>query len=297
VQEEVSELDPLAATVQITGQASKAQTLIHLTLKTPGKTKIDRVLSDGEQRALARAVFLAEIAVSDERSAIILDDPVCSLDHHRREYLAHRLVQESERRQVIVLTHDMVFVYLLQEAAAERGIELHGQTLERAFHHVGTVAEHLPLKMLGPAKQLRYLRHRLRYELLPLHKRQDPEYERAADRWVADLRKAYDQIIEDTVLNGTVRRFNAHVRVRNLHGVKWTPQIAKRIDAGMRKASPKAHHEALALHPRAFPPTQLEAMLDDLDALYREMCGPADTAELELPEDAEPVIRAVQRQL
>jgi len=141
------------------------------------------------------------------------------------------------------------------------------------------------------------LRHRLRFELLPKHKHQDPAYEQESDRWVADLRKAYDQIIEDTVLNGTVRRFNAHVRVRQLHGVKWTPDIAKRIDAGLREASPKAHHEALALHPGAHSPKELEAMLDKLDSLYQEMGGTPDIPPLEVPEEAEPVIRAVQRQV
>lgn len=299
VEDEVSELHPVGGKVEITGQASKGETLIHLTLKSAGKAKIAHVLSDGEQRALALAFFLAEVAVSDERSAIVLDDPVSSLDHDRRIYLAGRLVEESRRRQVIVFTHDMVFVHLLQAAAAEFGVDLHGQTLQRAFHRVGMVADELPLKMLGPAKQLRHLRHRLRFELVPKQKKQDPAYAQESDRWVADLRKAYDQIIEDTVLNGTVRRFNAHVRVRQLHGVKWTPDIAKRIDAGMRKLSPKAHYEALELHPAAHTPDELETMLDELTAVYSEMGGKSDEAPVEVPEgsgETEPVIRAVHRQ-
>ena len=255
------------------------------------------MLSDGEQRALALAFFLGEVAVSDERSAIVLDDPVSSLDHDRRSYLARRLAEESQRRQVIVFSHDMAFVHMLQAAATELGIELHGQTLRRAFHRVGMVSGELPTKMLGTGKQLTNLRHRLRFELRPRHKCQDPAYEEDADRWVNDLRKAYDQIIEDTVLNDVVRRFHAHVQVRKLHGVKWTPQIAKRIDAAMRKASPKSHHEALALHPAAHTPDELQEMLDELAALYAEMGGAA--APIEIPEAgpaAEPVIRAAQRQ-
>jgi hypothetical protein len=285
VEEELSHLHPVIKAVQITGQASKGQTLIHLTLKADGKAKITHVLSDGEQRALALAFFLAELAVSEERSAIVLD--------------ARRLATEAQRRQVVVLTHDMVFVHLLQEAADELGVGLHGRTLQRAFAHIGMVSDELPLKMLAPAKQLHDLAHRLRFELRPTHARQDPAYEQEADRWVMDLRKTYDHVIEATMLNGSVRRFHAHVRVRQLHGIKWTPDRAQRIDTAMSKASPKAHHEALALHPTPHTPDELQAMLDELTALYDEMRAdrPAQQAPSRaVPPEAEPVVRVVQRQ-
>jgi energy-coupling factor transporter ATP-binding protein EcfA2 len=299
IEHEVRELDPVASRIEITGQASKGETVIRLKLKEPCREKIGNVLSDGEQRALSLAFFLAEIAVSDERSAIILDDPVSSLDHRRRAYLAERLAEESRRRQVIVFTHDMAFIHLLQEASDEVGVELHGQTLARAFHRVGMVTEELPIKMLGTAKQLRALRHRLKSELAPRYRREDPLFEQEADRWVADLRKAYDQVIEDTVLNGTVRRFSSHVRVRQLYGIKWTPQIAERIDKAMHKASPKAHHEALALHPGAHTPTQLTAMLEELAAIYESMGGKIESSAEGGPPsaDTEPIMRVVQPQL
>lgn len=296
VEEELRELDPLVGKVEVTGKASKGETVIQLKLKEPCRAKVGNVLSEGEQRALALAFFLAEVATSDGRSAIILDDPVSSLDHKRRDYLARRLVEECKRRQVIVFTHDMAFMYLLQEAAANAEVALHGQTLERAFHRVGMVADGLPAKMRGTAKQIKALGHQLRSKLLPMQKRQDPLYEQEADRWVADLRKAYDQLIEDTVLAGTVRRFNAHVRVRQLHEVKWTPQVAKRIDQAMRKASPKSHHEPLELHPAAHTPQDLTAMLDELETLYREMGGKPETVlgAVAEPADISPVVRAAQ---
>lgn len=299
VQHEVRELDPVASNIEVTGQASKGETVIRLKLKEPCRERVSNVLSDGEQRALALAFFLAEVTVSDERSAIVLDDPVSSLDHERRAYLAERLAGESKRRQVVVFTHDMAFIQLLQEAADDAGVELHGQTLQRAFHRVGMVAGDLPPKMLGTAKQLRALRHRLRWELTPKHKHQDPLYEQEADRWVADLRKAYDQVIEDTVLNGTVRRFSSHVRVRRLHGVKWTPAIAQRIDKAMRKASPKAHHEPLVMHPGPHTPIQLTAMLDEFSSLYEEMGGKAEAPIEAAPEpgEPEPVVRVAQPQV
>jgi ABC-type transport system involved in cytochrome c biogenesis ATPase subunit len=299
VENELQELDPVAGRIEITGQASKGETVIRLKLREPCRAKVGNVFSDGEQRGLSLAFFLAEVAVSEGRSAIVLDDPVSSLDHDRRVYIANRLAAEAKRRQVIVFTHDMPFVHLMQEATRDAGAEIHGQTLQRAFHRVGMVSDALPTKMLGTAAQLRTLEHRLRYELIPLHKRQDPHYEQEADRWVWDLRKAYEQLIVDKVFNGSVRPFNAHIRVRNLHDVKWTPEIAKRIDKGMKEASPKAHREPLELHPRPFTPPELTGMLHELTTLHAELGAKPDALlALAPPEDTaeQMVIRSTQSQ-
>ena len=42
---------------------------------------------------------------------------------------------------------------------------------------------------------------------------------------------------------------------------------------------------------------ELTALLDELDLLYQEMGGKLEAPPVEVPEEAEPVIRAVQRQL
>jgi ABC-type uncharacterized transport system ATPase subunit len=214
---EMESLDPVAGRVELASQASKGETVIRLRLSEPSRAKVGDVLREGEQRALALAFFLADVAVSEGRSTIVLDDPVSSLDHERRTYVARRLVEEAQRRQVVIFTHDLTFVYLLQEAAESTGCEVAGQTLQRANRQVGVVSDDLPTKAMSPSKRGNNLRHRLKTVLLgPLHHREDPTYEREADAWTTDLRKAYDHLIEDYVLAGTVRRWHAQVRVRQL---------------------------------------------------------------------------------
>ncbi|WP_254922072.1 AAA family ATPase [Citrobacter braakii] len=75
------------------------------------------VTSEGEQRCIAIASFLAEMIADSRKSAIIFDDPVNSLSHEWSSRVANRLVQESKNRQVIVLTHNIVFYKLLLEVA------------------------------------------------------------------------------------------------------------------------------------------------------------------------------------
>lgn len=87
------------------------------------KVKLSDVLSEGEQRAIALAAFLAEIGVEPGKSGIIFDDPVSSLDHVRRERIADRLAREGKERQVIVFTHDLAFAWSLRESAERFGVK------------------------------------------------------------------------------------------------------------------------------------------------------------------------------
>ena len=70
--------------------------------------RIAEILSEGEQKVCALALFLAEIFVSENDSTIILDDPVNSLDHKMIAAFADVLLQL--KNQVIVFTHNRMFL-------------------------------------------------------------------------------------------------------------------------------------------------------------------------------------------
>ncbi|MBK6737940.1 MAG: hypothetical protein IPG64_08455 [Haliea sp.] len=55
-----------------------------LLLDLPTTNRIDEILSEGEQRAIALGSFFAELALANHKCAIIFDDPVSSLDHKER---------------------------------------------------------------------------------------------------------------------------------------------------------------------------------------------------------------------
>jgi ABC-type dipeptide/oligopeptide/nickel transport system ATPase subunit len=268
LEEEIAELDPIADRVELNASASKGKPAVRFKLRSEGRERVAKVLSTGEQTALATAFFLAELRVSDERSAIILDDPISSLDHQRREHLATRLAEEARDRQVVVLTHDLVFVYYLQEKAADLGLEVNAQALERAFHKVGVVASELPWEAKSPVERMKALRHELKSVLKPLYKGNDPAYEREAQRWRLELRKAYERMIEVYVLGGTIERQARNIRVRNLHKVRWSPELAEEIDIAVRELSGGAHQEPLGRQSAAPPPTKLEGLL----AKFEELC-------------------------
>ena len=70
---------------------------------------ITEVLSEGEQKVIALADFLAESSMVSGVSTFLFDDPVNSMDYRRIENIALRLRELSEHNQVIVFTHNIWF--------------------------------------------------------------------------------------------------------------------------------------------------------------------------------------------
>ena len=70
---------------------------------------VDKILSEGEQKAIGLALFLAEINSQINNAPVVFDDPVNSLDHEAADALAKRLLQLSLDRQIIIFTHHKLF--------------------------------------------------------------------------------------------------------------------------------------------------------------------------------------------
>lgn len=95
--------------VEFIGRQGKAQRRKVMS----GKHKPSKVLSEGEQKVLAMADFLAEARLSGITAPVIFDDPVSSLDHRRINEVAKRVANLAESIQVIVFTHDIFFATTL----------------------------------------------------------------------------------------------------------------------------------------------------------------------------------------
>jgi hypothetical protein len=111
------------------------------------KAKVAAVLSEGEHRCVALAAFLAELSTAHNRSGVIFDDPVSSLDHNYRELVAARMAKEAAGgRQVIVFTHDIPFLMMLDEAARNHSLNPHYQCVNRANDRAGICVQGAPSK-------------------------------------------------------------------------------------------------------------------------------------------------------
>ncbi len=217
--------------------------------KTHGAVSVSDVMSEGEQRAIALASFLAELNISQRNSGVIFDDPVSSLDQQRREKVAVRLAKEAKKRQVVVFTHDMVFLSALQEAALKNGVAHSIQTVWATSQAgTGNCDPNPPWAGQTVRQRLDYLKKTLLPELLPLSK--DPhkkrEYEKAAAELLRKLRQTWERAVEEVVLGSTVMRFRDSIEPTRLGSVQFTNTEDQVIADAMDRLSAHLHDEASA---------------------------------------------------
>lgn len=107
--EECEALRAPSLKVEFVGRRGRAQRRKTLA----GNHKPSKILSEGEQKVLALADFLAEARLAGITAPIVFDDPVSSLDHRRINEVARRVANLAEHNQVIVFTHDIFFATTL----------------------------------------------------------------------------------------------------------------------------------------------------------------------------------------
>lgn len=127
-----------ALPVELQTMGRSGQTMRALAM--PGGHKPSAILSEGEQKAVALADFLTEVEMNPASAGIILDDPVTSQDHQRKKRIALRLVDHAQRRQVIVFTHDLVFLNQLLVAADAAAVDLTTHWIQVDANGPGKVA-------------------------------------------------------------------------------------------------------------------------------------------------------------
>ena len=243
------------------------KTQFKLTLQLPGGGTPAAILSEGEQRAIAIASFMAELRLGKGRGGIVLDDPVSSLDHRRRWEVAERLAKESLTRQVIVFTHDIYFLLILEQKAEVVGATLTKNYIRRTADGYGVHSEDLPFDVLGTKERLGRLRQMLVGVRRAAKEGDEDLLRHLTAKCYGLLRLAWERCIEEVLLNGAVQRFAEGVSTLRLKGVTVTDEDYREIDAGMTKAS-KFEHDAAAAVGR-LPMPDPDELSDDIERLAK----------------------------
>lgn len=224
LEEECAKLE-CALPIEFKARGSAGKTLRGL--KAQGGHKPEDIFSEGEQRALALADFLTEVNLNPASAAIVFDDPVTSLDHMRKKCIARRLVEEAATRQVIVFSHDIVFVTMLTELAkAQDKLSADVHWIERDYSgKPGAVKLND-----SPANHKSYLSvHKASECLAKAKKSAGQERVDLIEKGADALRRTIEETIIHELFNGTVVRWEEHIRVNNLRQIFWTDEIAQAL--------------------------------------------------------------------
>ena len=247
--------------------------LYHQTqLKHVTRAELPRIVSEGEARCLALAAFLAELRTAGGASGIVFDDPVSSLDHNWRARVAKRLVQEAATRQVIVFTHELVFLSALVGAAGAAGISCTYRSLRRQRGTTGHVDEQLPWAAQPTKSRLGTLRDAWQRAEKVYRLEGHGAYEPLATQMYARLRQAWERAIEEVLLHGVVMRFRDGIETKRLAAITdLCSADYEAVEAGMTKSSKweGGHDHALAANEPIPPPDELEKDIELLETWVR----------------------------
>jgi len=250
--------------VSLKSRSDKGRVLHKLVLELPGIDNPGAILSEGEQRAIAIGSFLAEVGLSGGKAGVVFDDPVCSLDHRRRERVAKRLVREAKQRQVIVLTHDIYFLCVLMEEAGRESVPALTQSLARRPEGFGVVGPDLPFEGKKTSARVGELRA-LQQEIAKLKRKgKDSEREQLTLEAYRKLRLAWERGVEEVLLRQVVLRFRKGVETQRLCELVVDDGDYRQVESGTARCSDYAHDKALE-GGIALP--EPEELLEDIELL------------------------------
>ncbi len=179
--------------------------------------RLSAILSEGEQKVIALADFLAEATLRRSASPVVLDDPVTSLDYKRLSYVVGRIVELSAERQVVVFTHNIWFTMELLarfEENKER-CTYYDVSEDGDMRGLVTRASSPRLDSWGDKKKrMNGLIRRIKEE--PGKGLRDALIEKAYE----DLRGACEIVVEQDLLQRVVQSYAPNVMVAKLKHIK-----------------------------------------------------------------------------
>ncbi len=235
-----------------------------ITLIRSRSTSVADVFSEGEFRCIALAAFLAELATADDQSGIVFDDPVSSLDHNHREAVAKRLAEEASNRQVIVFTHDIVFLCELDEAAREQGFDPKYQCITRGDEAAGFATSEIPHNKQPPQSALSGIETHLDNTKRQYETGQQAEWTRTAKSIAGQIRDCWELAAEHA-LKPVMSRFSHKTAPSRFNAVSvLDASDSTEMKEGYACCSGWAHTSGPAAQAAPATPAELQAEINRL---------------------------------
>ncbi len=173
------------------------------------------VLSEGEHRCVALAAFLAELSTTNSRSCIVFDDPVSSLDHMHREAVAKRLAAEGLHRQIVVFTHDISFLLLLNEECRAADAHIAFRSISRGTEFAGFCDANPPPNAQPVEKVIESMDKHLENTKIQFEKGRQAEWYSTVRSFKEQLRTTWERAVEEAMAP-VIRRLANKVDTKGL---------------------------------------------------------------------------------
>lgn len=244
----------------------KGKVLHKITVADAPTINPEEVFSEGERTAVALACFTAELTANRDNCAIILDDPVTSLDHLVREGVTKLLVSEATNRQVIIFTHDLVFYRELVSIASRNNVSVAFQHIESLGENYGLVSDTPPWHAMNVSQRITLLEKAIGEAKLAETAGNTASYKTACREFYDLLRSTWERSVEELLFNKVIQRLEPEVSTQSLCGVSIDDKAITAVFDGMSRSSTMidAHDPAMA---KGKPPATISDLQKDLEDL------------------------------
>jgi hypothetical protein len=216
--------------INVTHTGSAGTSFRQLSLK--GRQPSD-VLSEGEQKVISLADFLSETILSGINKGIIFDDPVNSLDEKRKGNIAERLIEESADRQIVVFTHDLVFVSQLITYCQDNGKQHVCHWIEQRDGKPGYISLEN-----APSYEKEYRNPNIPLAQYSAAKKIDcsaKDRETHIKDGFTSLRTCYEVLVINGLFKNVVQRFAERVSLEALKTVNFDNTIRDEVSEGFKE--------------------------------------------------------------
>jgi energy-coupling factor transporter ATP-binding protein EcfA2 len=256
----------------VKSKVEKGKVLHCLQLQGASEDSLHEILSEGEYRMISLAAFLADVTGKSHVAPFVFDDPISSLDQDFEESVVRRLVSLARERQVIVFTHRLSLLGLIQDYGEKVGIKPDVICITREPWGTGEPGD-TPLFAKRPGKALNALIDGRLAQARKLYEEHGhAEYAPLAKGLCSDFRILLERMIECNLLAEVVQRYRRAVNTMGKIGklAHITEADCRYFDEMMTKYS-RYEHSQPGEAPVPLPsPDELKVDLEGLKSWHKE---------------------------
>lgn len=222
----------------------KGRVLHKLKLRGASQSGLVDILSEGENRIVSIAAFLADVTGKSNPAPFIFDDPISSLDQSYEEAVVQRLIELSQDKQVIVFTHRLSLLGTVKQLSEKKGMKTDVISIRSADWGAGEPAS-IPLSQSDIKTALNRLIDQRHQSAKKSSESGDFETAEILIKSIcSDFRILLERSIENDLLCGVIQRFQRPVstlKLKDLAKLKGTDCML--IDSLMTKFSTFEHSQ------------------------------------------------------
>jgi energy-coupling factor transporter ATP-binding protein EcfA2 len=229
----------------VKSKVSKGRVLHKLQLRGASKNGLADVLSEGENRIVSIAAFLADVTGKNNQAPFIFDDPISSLDQSYEEAVVQRLIELSKDKQVIVFTHRLSLLGTVRYFAEKKTIKPDVVSIHSADWGTGEPAP-IPLSQNDIKPALNTLMNQRYQDAKKASENGEFEHAEILLKSIcSDFRILVERSIENDLLCGVVQRFQRPINTLKLKEMAKLKDVdCNLLDSLMTKYSAFEHSQS-----------------------------------------------------